>query len=371
MINTSRRRKHIGGRAGGHRTATTSATAGSARAPTIRVAARAGARTRSCREDDAPLHPGWRNRRRVRPFTTHYAKLYSHQQPWPIDFWIGRYGVDLFFMISGYVIFLTLDKTERPADFVVSRFSRLFPAFWCAVLVTYVMARLFQLPGWTVSPREALVNMTMMPAIFGASRVDGVYWSLEKELGFYLMAGVIYYLGSRGLTLLVMASFVIAQALLEMSGLKSEVPGLWRIYAILPIEQLHLFLYGASLYFVRNDMISSSGFVLIIAICFIGSNPHLHLMHASIILILFAFLVLAITRQMSFLRHPALLFLGAISYPLYLLHNNVGSAIIFALNDAELPMAEALLAALSVSLVFAAALHRFVELPAMKKIRSW
>src|ERR1700679_1685854 len=45
-------------------------------------------------------------------------------------------GVELFFMISGFVIFLTIEKTTNYKDFLLSRFSRLFPAYWTCVTLT-------------------------------------------------------------------------------------------------------------------------------------------------------------------------------------------------------------------------------------------
>ena len=56
-------------------------------------------------------------------FTTRYDQLFIHREPLGFSVPWGHLGVNLFFMISGFVIFMTLDKTRRPADFVVSRFS--------------------------------------------------------------------------------------------------------------------------------------------------------------------------------------------------------------------------------------------------------
>ncbi len=60
----------------------------------------------------------------------------------PFHFKLGEHGVQLFFGISGFVIFMTLEKTQRLRDFVVSRFSRLYPAYW-TTLAILVAATLF------------------------------------------------------------------------------------------------------------------------------------------------------------------------------------------------------------------------------------
>jgi len=62
-------------------------------------------------------------------FTTRFGELFKGDPSPSISFPTGYYGVNLFFIISGFVIFMTLERTKKPMDFVVSRFSRLFPAY--------------------------------------------------------------------------------------------------------------------------------------------------------------------------------------------------------------------------------------------------
>jgi len=67
-------------------------------------------------------------------YTTRFDQLYGHAGEPLLSLPWGHYGVNLFFMISGFVIFMTLERTQRATDFVVSRFSRLYPAYWGALL---------------------------------------------------------------------------------------------------------------------------------------------------------------------------------------------------------------------------------------------
>ncbi len=75
-------------------------------------------------------------------------------------------------------------------DFVVSRFSRLYPAYWGgAILLTpSVTHAIGPCPGKTVGWDVLLVNVTMVQGFFGVAHVDGVYWTLEVELLFYAWA---------------------------------------------------------------------------------------------------------------------------------------------------------------------------------------
>src|ERR1700686_2691801 len=94
-------------------------------------------------------------------YTERFHELYGHA-PGMVLFTIGRQGVDLFFIISGFVIFMTIEKTRRGLDFVVSRFSRLFPAYWIAVSLTFFIVHVAGLPGREVTPSAALANLSML-----------------------------------------------------------------------------------------------------------------------------------------------------------------------------------------------------------------
>ena len=79
-------------------------------------------------------------------YTVNYSKLFPQaDHPSFVVSW-GYLGVNFFFMVSGFVIFMTLCKTINSWDFVVSRFSRLYPVYWFAVLATAAVAILYGLP---------------------------------------------------------------------------------------------------------------------------------------------------------------------------------------------------------------------------------
>ena len=103
----------------------------------------------------------------------------------------GYLGVELFFMISGFVILWSV-QGRSPGQFAISRFSRLYPTFWVAVLLAagalVVMPKI--LPGLQtheISLRQLAANATMVPGMLGAARIDEIYWTLEMELRFYFL----------------------------------------------------------------------------------------------------------------------------------------------------------------------------------------
>jgi peptidoglycan/LPS O-acetylase OafA/YrhL len=94
----------------------------------------------------------------------------------------GNLAVHLFFVISGFVIFLTLEKSKRKADFLVSRFSRLYPSYWVAMLVTLTVITVFPVPTlghYTI--KEVAMNLTMLQGFTKIRLIDQVYWTLKME----------------------------------------------------------------------------------------------------------------------------------------------------------------------------------------------
>ena len=102
----------------------------------------------------------------------------------------GFLGVHLFFMVSGFVIFMSaIGRTPR--EFVASRVSRLYPALWFAAPVTMLLMLWHANPVLTVSWQDFFWNLTLMPQYVGAQFVDGAYWSLAVELQFYIFVWLV------------------------------------------------------------------------------------------------------------------------------------------------------------------------------------
>ena len=108
----------------------------------------------------------------------------------------GYLGVNLFFMLSGFVILWSSQGRTAP-EFVVSRFARLFPSFWICLILTTLVVNLSG-SGEPISARTFAANVTMIPGLLGASYVDGVYWTLFVELKFYFLVFALLISGTMG-----------------------------------------------------------------------------------------------------------------------------------------------------------------------------
>ncbi len=321
-------------------------------------------------------------------YTTRYDQLFGHVEAPLVAFPHGWLGVNLFFMISGFVIFMTLERTARPMDFVVSRFSRLYPAYWGAIVLTFAMTHAIGLPGKTVGWDVLAVNVTMVQGFFGVPHVDGVYWTLEVELLFYAWALLSFRLagaaGLRHFLLACLALRLVYAAALAFWGV--NLPWMGQRWLLLPY--ICWFALGVTIYRlsrrggVMGAPSSSSGMSSLLlpptqarwdvalafaALVVMGVCDGWH--QAMLAAVFYAVLYGAAKGRWTWLEHPALLWLGAISYTLYLLHENIGWALLRRLESWGVEVHVAIALTMAVAALLAHALTHFVEQPAMRWIR--
>lgn len=304
-------------------------------------------------------------------FTTQYGSLFGHRSVPIVSFPWGHYGVNLFFMISGFVIFLTLHRIRRPADFLVSRFSRLYPAFWVAVILTFLLTHLFELPGKTVDVGTALANLLMFHGWFKVPHVDNVYWTLEIELTFYFWAIVLYCLRlldrAHSALLLLLALRLIYFLAEQLYGV--SLP--YTLSRILILPYIAWFGCGIMLYRLACLPEQSPRLDLLLLAASIGVLGVVDGFGIGLLALgLSAIFHAATQSRIPWLAHPMLVWLGSISYTLYLIHENIGWGVIYQAQRAGIDANLSIVLAIVCALALATTLTRLVEVPAMKWLRE-
>ncbi|MCK9686506.1 acyltransferase family protein [Scleromatobacter humisilvae] len=303
-------------------------------------------------------------------YTVRYGDLFGDLAA-PFHATYGFLGVQVFFGVSGFVILMTLERCRTPLDFVRARALRLYPAYWTALLITFVVLLVFPLPGRTPGWWQGAVNLTMLQAFVNVPHIDGAYWSLEVELVFYAWMLAIFATGWMRnvrwwivLWLALSIGILVAARLLHRS-----VPTLADRYLL--VEYSAYFSIGAAAYLdfraMRIDRTTWALFALALAAAWLSAGLQGLLVAAAMVL-LFSLIVL---RRAALLNTPLLVFLGTVSYPLYLLHQNIGYVIINRLRDHGFEYGWAVAIAFGVSLAAAAALTFGVERPVQRRVHLW
>ncbi len=277
----------------------------------------------------------------------------------------GQFGVQGFFAISGFVILMTLERTSLSRDFLVSRFSRLFPAYWVSVLITTCVVMIWGPAVMQRSGSEVLMNATMLQSWFGRGDVDPSYWSLGIELGFY---GVM--LGLWRMRLLERIE-TIALTLVTLRLAAHLVPPLdnWLGQMTIPFH-IPFFIAGILAYRIWSG---ARTFGQQLPILFLAGLT-LYLANMLELTVVFAAATLGITLlidgRLNWLCSKPLLRLGAISYPLYLIHQYVGCTLMLWLGKWGLQSDLATLLTIGAMVGLASLIHVSVEKPALQSIRT-
>lgn len=207
-------------------------------------------------------------------------------------FYTGHYGligVDIFFIISGFLITQSYLRSQNPVRFVWARFLRIFPALIVVslflvlilgpVLTTLPLNEYFK-HTWTLSYFFSAISLygvtiypTVLPGVFSSNpilQINGPLWTLQYEWSFYivvLLLGMSSLLHRRGF---ITGIFVISLVLTYLNiGNYSNV--YWTLLHFLPVFFMY-FLFGVLAYLYRDHIFMSLGaFVLVVIVLVIGS----------------------------------------------------------------------------------------------------
>lgn len=252
----------------------------------------------------------------------------------------GYLGVQVFFVISGFVIYLTIRKRDVNS-FLISRFTRLYPTYWLCLTITLLFVFLIDDGRFDIGFFNSILNYLMFSKIFGIPFVDGAYWTLIYELVFYFWVFV---------SLLFKRDYLV-----EILSVFSFIS---LAFIVLGFDEKHMvfwcgsfvgyFLVGAVFYRIYiNDFrryhipLLFFGGLLCLIQAYIqlekkNQIPGVELSYYVVVCVLvalFVFFYLLSRGYVNFINCKCFWHLGVITYPCYLLHQNIGYIILNRFGD--------------------------------------
>ena len=296
-------------------------------------------------------------------YTTQYDISIGHIVPYAVKVPWGCHAVYTFFLLSGFLTVYSYKEKTTPLEFLKKRFLRLYPMFWVCMVVTtaYIV---FLLPDRVPSLKQFIFNITMIPSFFGFKAVDGVYWTLAKELMFYFgFAAVIQFYGIRSKRYLWLWCWLMLEIICTI------IPPRWIVSALLIPEYLFAFLAGSAVYYFNHSCSrKEKGFLTVYLLVCILLCTKMHSMDIVLVFVLSLCALLIGSQEnlnsnlscvKSFFR--PVLFLSEISYVLYLTHQFIGFGLIHKMETNGFTAEAWVLLPITHAVLLATFLHYKVE----------
>jgi peptidoglycan/LPS O-acetylase OafA/YrhL len=291
----------------------------------------------------------------------------------------GYLGVHLFFVISGFVILMSAQgATAR--SFVASRASRLYPALWVAATLTAGAAWLLGDQRFAVSGADYLVNLSMLAHWFKVPYVDGAYWSLGYELHFYILVWLVIRLRQMPRLEWLLAGWLLVSAV-------NAVRPMWPVEFWLDAKWAPFFTAGGVFYLIRTQGATLVRLALLAA-CFVlaqvyavqesialdatgsqGSAPLVVV--AAVISAIFALFGLISAGRLRMQPSPFIYYAGILTYPVYVVHQNLGFMIYDGLHRLSGMVIVPLVLMLVAVLLIGWCIHTYVERSLSQVLRRW
>lgn len=301
----------------------------------------------------------------------------------------GRLGVVIFFAISGFVIPSSLKPGQPGAcrEFLIKRLFRLYPIYW--ISIPFGLVTFWYLWGKEISPATVFWNLTMVQEALGFTSVQGQYWTLQTELVFYGLCVMLFLKGW------LHSAYVLCALVAVLSALCLLPIGLAFISHLSPYTlppalstlalNLGVMFWGAlfRIWYDKTPMpvlarLAVFGFIVVWSAMAVFAVMYYLLVNADIKILHFfvpyalgvaVFAGLAIYGKV---KAPWLVWLGTISYSLYLFHPVVFYSLSWVAQIGQVqwlqgwPTGAYMLASLAGTIALSSLTYRYIEQPAMR-----
>lgn len=306
----------------------------------------------------------------------------------PINF--AAFGVALFFVVSGFVIPISLERYDARA-FLAARFVRIWPTYWAGFSVTLIALALGAIAFGGERPFNAVQAIIHyfppLRVLLYSKPLDGIIWTLEIEFFWYMIAACIAGPLRRGsLTTFLAPVVLLAVFGLSWAATAHAPPSMAKLAGRLEFVTVYtpflIFIFcGVALNFRQRGLVSRTACAALLAFCValfllaVASGKLVGIAAPGSYLAALGVFIAAMAFQDRLNDGPILRFLANVSYPLYVEHGFAGFVLLHALVVAGWTPLAALTTALTAALALAWVLHKLVETPshrlAQHLSRAW
>lgn len=325
----------------------------------------------------------------LRGFAAVFVMLFHYTlgmgQWWGFD--LGVTGVDLFFLISGFVIFMSINKVSSGKEFVINRVARLYPTYWACVTITFGVMIFLRAIHFNVAHdkhvpfTDYLVNLTMFQYYLGVKDLDVPYWTMIIEMLFYLLILLLYSL--KQLKNIVAIGCII-NVIIILNFLLVTLKYIPNYNILFPlVNHFALFFGGIIFYQLATHTIGWVKGFTVILFCFLtqaivyrfaGSDPD-HVtwpQYVGMLVLYFVLFTLFVNDKLGFVISKPALFLGRISFALYLIHSYIFRGVIGFLMKRDIPFWVATLAiTIPIVVILSWLITNYIEKPLGKRLKDY
>lgn len=250
------------------------------------------------------------------------------------------FAVPLFFLLSSMFLYKKAIDYQHPIKLIVHRISRLYPTYWCGVIISFISMTV--VAGEKITPLRFIANFLMVEDIFGIKHIDGVYWTLLYELMLLFVFAVASTISIKKQKVICKANTFCTVWLLLGLSLQMTMKLLGKKLGgedvvLLGGRFIPIFVFGIMLSrkFVlrlednrKHQLINISISIIYLLVCESLDYILMELISLGIVFCVMK----GWLRENRLLQNSLLVSLGNISYCIYLIHNELGRAVILHLS---------------------------------------
>ncbi len=258
-----------------------------------------------------------------------YLQIYEQSDIILMRNW-GGFGVIIFLIISGFFLFTSSEKILSSTDgfryfkYLRGKISRLWPSYIVSITITAFVVHVCGLVGRESTWRDWFLNAFFINGFIGTPYVDAAHWYMTTLIAITVIFGffVLCKIHNSVVPYVVWMLLVTCLVLLGKSGYAGILGGTYLSAAVL----------GFALYVFSHNY-QQKKWILLAVIAIICTVITRGVEVGGEIVIALIVVYGAMKQKLSFLEYKLFQFLGKISYPLYLIHQNIGYVIINSLKN--------------------------------------